>query len=224
MMTGSFSGTFRDFENVRQPSNQMALYRQLPTDQQSNDQLCSLLDSIDSNDLLSDIKPFRSSLMDESDPLWSRESNLSRLIPSTSSISRPMYTPFTIEEDNSLRRLVALERESRESAPIDMPVSDGLFRGMRSGQSLPFSAMEQGYNTCVNRIRHFLKSLDPDRNFNHENFHKLSLDMVVNIKAARFLNPKNSLQAQLSYVNFPDQHSNYIKQQSTLVPLQKNQI
>jgi len=47
------------------------------------------------------------------------------------------------------------------------------------------------------------------------------LHFQVNIKAARFLNPKNSLQDQVSFVHFPEQHSNYINQQSLMIPLQK---
>ena len=71
-------------------------------------------------------------------------------------------------ETNLVNALVSLETESRENIAMNMITRDGIMNGFKTGASLQFDVLKQGYNTAVKRIAYFIRKIDRFQDFTLE--------------------------------------------------------
>ena len=67
-----------------------------------------------------------------------------------------------------MNALVSLETESRENIAMNIITRDGIMNGFKTGASLQFDVLKQGYNTAVKRIAYFIRKIDRFQDFTLE--------------------------------------------------------
>jgi hypothetical protein len=110
---------------------------------------------------------------------------------------QPTLSP---RENVLMKNLVSLEAESREHIAMNFKTREGIMEGIKNASNIKYDVLKEGYNTAVKRIAYFMRKIEFFQNFPMDDKRALignNCHMVVNIKSARLLSPKNSLQTQL---------------------------
>ena len=72
---------------------------------------------------------------------------------------------LTYKEMSLVNCLVNLETESREQVAMNSITREGIMHGLKTGASLRFDVLKEGYHTAVKRIAYFMRKIDMFQNF-----------------------------------------------------------
>lgn len=110
--------------------------------------------------------------------------------------------PFTSEETFLVENIINTEVATTQSIPVNPEVLMGMIEAAKNGTVIPYSALVEGYTTCMRRIIQFVSKLDFFQSFVLPDQRDLLLhntDMIVNLRSARLLRPGINLQAQINH-------------------------
>ncbi|XP_059087540.1 nuclear receptor ROR-alpha A-like [Tigriopus californicus] len=110
--------------------------------------------------------------------------------------------PFTSEEAFLVENIINTEVATTQSIPVNPEVLMDMIEAAKSGKVIPYSALVEGYTTCMRRIIQFVSKLDFFQSFvlpDQRNLLLHNTDMIVNLRSARLLRPGINLQAQINH-------------------------
>ncbi|CAB4060545.1 RARA [Lepeophtheirus salmonis] len=111
---------------------------------------------------------------------------------------------FNKMEIHLVQEMLYWEIESRKKIPLNSVNMKSFMEYSQLNEPIPFEISLSGYNTCVQRITMFMTKINFFAALSPEDQKKLLLnnvDMVVNIKTARYLHPNNNITEQFEIIN-----------------------
>ena len=118
------------------------------------------------------------------------------------SVQGPSMT-FTSEERGYLKYLWDTEMQTAQAIPVPINTLCKIRDAVKSGSVLPMDAAIEGYKICMQRVVEYAKQVDMFSDIpQNDQFSLLlrNIDMIVNIRTARFLRPAANLRDRLADV------------------------
>ena len=110
---------------------------------------------------------------------------------------------FTSEERGYLKYLWDTEMQTAQAIPVPINTLCKIRDAVKSGSVLPMDAAIEGYKICMQRVVEYAKQVDMFSDIpQNDQFCLLlrNIDMIVNIRTARFLRPAANLRDRLADV------------------------
>lgn len=110
---------------------------------------------------------------------------------------------FTLEERSYLKYLWETEMQTAQAIPVPITTLCKIRDAVKSGSVLPMEAAIEGYKICMQRVVEYAKQVDIFTDIPQPDQFTLLLrnvDMIVNIRTARFLRPAANLRDRLADV------------------------
>eukprot|EP00093_Oithona_nana_P008822 08822.XXX_193514_195557_1 [CDS] Oithona nana genome sequencing. len=110
---------------------------------------------------------------------------------------------FTSEERGYLKYLWDTEMQTAQAIPVPINTLCKIRDAVKSGSVLPMDAAIEGYKICMQRVVEYAKQVDMFSDIPQNDQFRLllrNIDMIVNIRTARFLRPAANLRDRLADV------------------------